>query len=124
MTVNVRTAGFPVSSSQTVAMAAKASCCPSVVEAPLSETDAESMANVYAALGDPVRLRLLSLIAAAGELCSCDMVEPLGKSQPTVSHHTRILAEAGLIEGDKRGRWVHWSITKARADFVRRVLAS
>jgi len=90
----------------------------------LSEADAESLADVYAALGDPVRLRLLSLIAAAGELCSCDMVEPLAKSQPTVSHHTRILAEAGLIEGDKRGRWVHWSITEASADFVRRVLAS
>src|SRR5690606_37289705 len=100
------------------------SCCPTVLDAPLSEADAASLATVYAALGDPVRLRLLSLIAAAGELCSCDMVEPLGKSQPTVSHHTRILAEAGLIEGDKRGRWVHWSITGARAEFVRDVLAS
>jgi ArsR family transcriptional regulator len=111
-----------VSGSRVAVVAAETSCCPSVVEAPLSETEAESMARVYAALGDPVRLRLLSLIAAAGELCSCDMVEPLAKSQPTVSHHTRILAEAGLISGDKRGRWVHWSITEARLDFVRRVL--
>lgn len=111
-----------MSATQAVATPDVTSCCPAVVDAPLSETDAESMADVYAALGDPVRLRLLSLIAAAGELCSCDMVEPLAKSQPTVSHHTRILAEAGLIEGDKRGRWVHWSITEARVEFVRRVL--
>lgn len=107
-----------------LAASGETSCCPSVVDAPLSEADAESMAHVYAALGDPVRLRLLSLIAAAGELCSCDMVEPLAKSQPTVSHHTRILAEAGLIEGDKRGRWVHWSISEGRVEFVRRVLDS
>ena len=112
-----------MSTPRTVAVAAETSCCPSVVDAPLSEADAEAMAQVHAALADPVRLRLLSLIATAGELCSCDMVEPLGKSQPTVSHHTRILAEAGLIEGDKRGRWVHWSITEARADFVGRALS-
>lgn len=111
-----------MSATEAVAAPDVTSCCSAVVDAPLSEPDAESMAEVYAALGDPVRLRLLSLIAAAGELCSCDMVEPLAKSQPTVSHHTRILAEAGLIEGDKRGRWVHWSITEARVEFVRRVL--
>lgn len=97
-------------------------CCPSVTEAPLADADAAALANTYAALADPVRLRLLSLIAAAGEICSCDLVEPLAKSQPTVSHHTRILAEAGLITGDKRGRWVHWSVAPARADFVRQVL--
>lgn len=113
-----------MSATEAVAAPDVTSCCPAVVDAPLSEPDAESMAEVYAALGDPVRLRLLSLIAAAGELCSCDMVEPLAKSQPTVSHHTRILAEAGLIEGDKRGRWVHWSISEGRVEFVRRVLDS
>ena len=99
-----------------------AGCCPAVVAAPLADADAVALAHTYAALADPVRLRLLSLIAASGEICSCDLVEPLAKSQPTVSHHTRILAEAGLITGDKRGRWVHWSVTPARADFVRQVL--
>lgn len=97
-------------------------CCPSVTEAPLADADAAVLARTYAALADPVRLRLLSLIAASGEICSCDLTEPLAKSQPTVSHHTKILAEAGLIAGDKRGRWVHWSIQPTRADFVRQVL--
>lgn len=103
--------------------ATAAACCPSITDASLADADAADLAQTYAALGDPVRLKLLSLIAAAGELCSCDMVEPLAKSQPTVSHHTRVLAEAGLIEGDKRGRWVYWSIPGVQVDFVRRVLA-
>ena len=97
-------------------------CCNPGVEAPLSESAAVALAQRYAAVADPVRLRLLSLIAAEGELCSCDLMAPLGKSQPTVSHHTKLLAEAGLIDGDKRGRWVHWRIAPAQVDFVRRVL--
>lgn len=98
-------------------------CCTTVTEAPLSEARATELAHLHAALADPVRLRLLSLVAAAGELCSCDMTDPLGKTQPTVSHHTKILAEAGLITGDKRGRWVYWSVEPAQQDLVRRVLA-
>lgn len=97
-------------------------CCSPVTAAPLAEADAAVLAHTYAAIADPVRLRLLSLIAAAGEVCSCDLVAPLAKSQPTVSHHTKILAEAGLITGDKRGRWVHWSIEPARTEFVRSIL--
>ena len=97
----------------------EAACCGPVIEAPLSERDATDLAATHAALADPVRLRLLSLIAAAGELCSCDLLEPLAKSQPTISHHTKILAEADLIEGQKRGRWVYWSIAPGRLDFVR-----
>ena len=80
-------------------------CCSPVLAAPLDEGEAEELAAVFAALGDPVRLRLLSLIAEAGEVCSCELLEPLGKSQPTVSHHTKVLADAGLIVGEKRGRW-------------------
>ena len=97
-------------------------CCPSVTDAPLANDDAAALARTYAALADPVRLRLLSIVAAAGELCSCDLLEPLAKSQPTVSHHTKILAAAGLIVGEKRGRWVYWSVPAGRADFVRHVL--
>lgn len=85
-------------------------CCPSITQAPLDEQSAIELAHVFAALADPVRLRLYSLIADAGEICSCDMLEPLGKAQPTVSHHTKILADAGLIAGEKRGRWVWWRI--------------
>ena len=97
-------------------------CCPSVVEAPLGESEAVELARVLAALADPVRLRLYSLVAAETEVCSCNLEGPLGKSQPTVSHHTRILAEAGLIVGDKRGRWTWWRIVPDHLAAVRRAL--
>ena len=89
-------------------------CCQSVHEAPLPDADARELAKAFAALGDPVRLRLLSLIAAAGESCSCDLEAPLGRSQPTISHHTKALADAGLIVGEKRGRWTWWRIAPDR----------
>lgn len=99
-------------------------CCPSVVEAPLAEAEAVVLAGVLAAMADPVRLRLLSLVAAQGEVCSCDLEGPLGRSQPTVSHHTRILAEAGLISGEKRGKWTWWSVVPDRLAAVRRALGA
>ena len=89
-------------------------CCPSLLAAPLTEQDAEDLASAFAAMADPVRLRLLSLVADAGEVCSCNLQEPLGKSQPTISHHTKVLADAGLIRGEKRGRWVWWRIVPER----------
>lgn len=97
-------------------------CCTPLSEAPIVEADAIALAHTYAALADPVRLRLLSMIAAAGEMCSCDLMTPLSKSQPTVSHHTKILADASLITGNKRGRWVYWSVEPSRAGFVQQVL--
>jgi ArsR family transcriptional regulator len=99
-------------------------CCPSVLAEPLAEHEAEDLASVFAAMADPVRLRLLSLVADAGELCSCNLQEPLGKSQPTISHHTKVLADAGLIRGEKRGRWVWWTVVPERLDAVRNSLAS
>ena len=98
-------------------------CCGSVLIAPLSQPEAEVLARGFAALADPVRLRLLSMIAACDEVCSCDLLQPLGKSQPTVSHHTKALAEAGLIAGDKRGRWVYWRIVPERVTALRQALA-
>ena len=97
-------------------------CCPSVLEAPLGEAEADDLARVFAALADPVRLRALNLIASAGEVCSCDMLEALDRSQPTVSHHTKQLADAGLIVGEKRGRWVWWRIVPERIAEVRSAL--
>ena len=97
-------------------------CCPSILGAPLSEADADALARAFAALGDPVRLRLLSLIAAAGECCSCELEGPLDRSQPTISHHTKALADAGLITGEKRGRWMWWSAVPDRLDELRSVL--
>src|SRR5215472_9815447 len=80
-------------------------CGPPLTEVPLSEGDSVALAAVLGALADPVRLRLVSILAAQGEVCSCHLQAPLGRSQPTISHHTRVLAEAGLIEGDRRGKW-------------------
>ena len=97
-------------------------CCPSILAAPLTELDAEPLARAFAALGDPVRLRLLSLIAAAGECCSCELEEPLDRSQPTISHHTKSLAEVGLITGEKRGRWMWWTVVPERLDELRTFL--
>ncbi len=103
---------------------ADSGCCTPFLEAPLAEAEAEDLARAYAALADPVRLRLLSMVAAAGELCACDLQRPLGKSQPTISHHTKVLAEAGLITGEKRGRWVWWSLVPGRIDALREALAT
>ena len=70
----------------------------------------------FSALADPVRLRVLSILAAApdGEVCVCDFVEPLGKSQPTVSHHLKVLSDAGLVKGERRGKWVWYSLNRDR----------
>jgi len=97
-------------------------CCPPLLEAPLSEADAVTTAKAFAALADPVRLRLLSLVAAADEVCSCNLMEPLGKSQPTISHHTKALAEAGLIVGEKRGKWMWWRVVPERLAEIQAVL--
>src|SRR2546421_2151863 len=98
------------------------SCC-SLLAAPIADEEAAELARAFAALADPVRLRLFSMIAAAGTCCSCEMVEPLGKSQPTVSHHTTVLADAGLITGEKAGRWVNWSVVPQKLDQLRAALA-
>jgi len=97
-------------------------CCAVLTKEPMSKREAQRTAPVLAALGDPVRLRLLSLVAAEGEVCSCNLEDPLGKSQPTISHHTRILAEAGLIVGERRGKWTWWRIVPERLEDLRRVL--
>src|ERR1700691_1062467 len=97
-------------------------CCGSVTEAPLAEGEASELARVLGALADPVRLRLLSLVASQAEVCSCDLEGPLGKNQPTISHHTKVLAEAGLLVGKKRGRWMWWRVEPDRLAAVRKAL--
>jgi ArsR family transcriptional regulator, arsenate/arsenite/antimonite-responsive transcriptional repressor len=96
-------------------------CCPSVLSSPLDGVQAAELAQGFTALADPVRLRVLSILAAApeGEVCVCDFVEPLGKSQPTVSHHLKILSEAGLVAGDRRGKWVWYSLNRDRLAALR-----
>ena len=97
-------------------------CCGVLTQAPMSKREAEKAAPVLAALSDPIRLRLLSIVAAEGEVCSCNLEGPLAKSQPTISHHTRILAEAGLIVGERRGKWTWWQIVPERLEDLRRLL--
>jgi ArsR family transcriptional regulator len=105
-----------------ITAAEAAQCCGPLLAEPLDEDQAIVLARQFAALADPVRLRLLSLVAAADQVCSCDLEGPLGKSQPTISHHTKVLAEAGLIFGEKRGRWVWWSAVPERLDRLRDAL--
>ncbi len=109
----------------TIAAAAAEPCCPSLLDAALEPGDAAELASAFAALADPARLRLLSLIAAqpSGEVCACDLVEPLGKSQPTVSHHLKVLYEAGLVDRDKRGTWVWYRVVPGRLAQLRAALS-
>jgi ArsR family transcriptional regulator len=100
------------------------SCCSPLGDSELSEAEAVETAMIFGALSDPVRLRMLSLIASQGEVCSCALEGPLGKSQPTISHHTRILNDAGLIEGEKRGRWMWWHVVPEQLNQVARILAA
>jgi ArsR family transcriptional regulator len=97
-------------------------CCPPVSEHALDDTQAATLATIFAALSDPVRLRIFSIIASEGEVCSCHLDGPLGKSQPTISHHTTKLAAAGLIEGEKRGRWTWWRPVPAQLELAARLL--
>jgi ArsR family transcriptional regulator, arsenate/arsenite/antimonite-responsive transcriptional repressor len=98
-------------------------CCGPVRSVVLDEEQAELLARSFAALADPIRLRLLSFIASADdEVCACDLVEPSGRSQPTVSHHMKILFDAGLVEREKRGLWVWYRAVSSRLDALRSAL--
>jgi ArsR family transcriptional regulator len=98
------------------------SCCGPVLAAPLAEAEAEELAAAFKVVADPVRLRLLSLIAEAGEICSCDLVTLIGRSQPTISHHTTMLADAGLVRREKRGKWAWFSVVPDRLAVLRDAL--
>lgn len=100
-------------------------CCQPVLVEPIGEEEAEDMAAAFKVLADPIRLRLLSLIANApdGEMCSCDMVEPTGRSQPTVSHHLSILAEAGLVTREQRGKWAWFKVQPERVAVLQDALS-
>jgi ArsR family transcriptional regulator, arsenate/arsenite/antimonite-responsive transcriptional repressor len=87
-------------------------CCSPLTGTLLEPVEAEALARVFKALGDPTRVRLLSLIAAhdSGEACICDLTAPVGLSQPTVSHHMKQLAEAGLVIREQRGKWAYYRV--------------
>ena len=92
---------------------------------PLNDASAEELANVFAALADPVRLRLFDLVRRAGTtgVCSCDLVEPLERSQPTISHHLKVLREAGLVESRREGTWLWYTVVTESLDSANQFLA-
>jgi ArsR family transcriptional regulator len=87
-------------------------CCAPLLREPLSPDQADSLARTLKALADPTRLRLVSMVAAheGGEACVCDLTEPLGLTQPTISHHLKILTDAGIFSRDKRGVWAYYAL--------------
>ncbi|KAA0092073.1 transcriptional regulator [Mycolicibacterium sp. P1-18] len=89
-----------------------ASCCSPLTGGVLETVAAERLASMFKALADPARVKLVSLIAASdgGEACICDLTEPLGLSQPTVSHHMKMLVDVGLVSRDQRGRWAYYRL--------------
>lgn len=87
-------------------------CCSPLTGGALDDEQAERLAMLLKALGDPTRVKLVSLIAAttAGEACICDLTEPVGLTQPTVSHHMKVLADAGLVTREQRGKWAYYRV--------------
>lgn len=101
-----------------------AACCSPLTSGVLDRETAERLARVFKALGDPTRVRLLSLIAAHAdhEACVCDLTDPVGLSQPTVSHHLRRLVDAGLITREQRGRWSYYRVVRPALDTLAETL--
>jgi ArsR family transcriptional regulator len=99
-------------------------CCGGLASGPLDEEQATDLAKVFKALGDPVRLRLLSMIASreGGEVCVCEMTPAFNLSQPTISHHLKLLRQAGLVDCERRGTWVYYWALPAALDRLAVVL--
>lgn len=95
---------------------------PALLDGTFGPAEADELARCLGALADPVRLRIVALLAQKGEMCSCDLTAPLGRSQPTISHHTSILQAAGLLVGERRGRWMWWRLDEACLEALRRAL--
>jgi ArsR family transcriptional regulator, arsenate/arsenite/antimonite-responsive transcriptional repressor len=109
------------------AAADQAPCCPPIAQEALGPEDATGMARMFKALGDPIRLRLLSRItsAAEGEICVCDITgDGFNVSGPTISHHLKVLREAGLIDGERRGTWVYYRPVKDNLSQLATLLAA
>ena len=103
-----------------------AACCAPITRAALSEEDAETVARSLKALADPARLRIVSIVAAHDdqEVCVCDFQEPLGLSQPTVSHHLKVLMDAGFLTRSKRGSWAYYRLVPGSLDSIAGLLTT
>ena len=99
-------------------------CCSPLLREPLTASQAADLAFILKALADPTRLRLVSMVAAraGGEACVCDLIDPLGLTQPTISHHLKILVDAGIFTRDKRGKWAYYALVPGALDAVSAVL--
>ncbi|MFG1925293.1 ArsR/SmtB family transcription factor [Cryptosporangium sp. NPDC048952] len=100
-------------------------CCAPITGTPLSAPEAEQLAALLKAIAEPTRLRLLSLVAAheGGEACVCDLTDPVGLSQPTVSHHLKVLVDAGLLQREKRGVWAYYRLVPDRLSQISQALS-
>jgi ArsR family transcriptional regulator len=101
-------------------------CCAPLTREPITPAQADDLARSLKAIGDPARLRLISMVAAHadGEACVCDLTEPLGLSQGTVSHHLKILVDAGIFTRDKRGTWAYYRLVPGALDSLARLLVT
>jgi ArsR family transcriptional regulator len=101
-------------------------CCTPLVREPLTADQAADLARILKALADPTRLRLVSMVAAhdGGEACVCDLTDPLGLTQPTISHHLKILMDAGIFTRDQRGKWAYYALVPRALDAVSAVLST
>lgn len=101
-------------------------CCAPITREPMTPESAELLAKSIRALADPARLRLVSMVAASenAEACVCDLTEPLGLSQPTVSHHLRVLTDAGFLTRSKRGTWAYYALVPGSLDKVAKLLTT
>ena len=99
-------------------------CCAPLLREPITASQAADLAHVLKALADPTRLRLVSMVAAhdGGEACVCDLTAPLGLTQPTISHHLKILVDAGILTRDKRGVWAYYSLVPSALSALSAVL--
>lgn len=103
-----------------------AACCAPLVREPLDAANAEKLARSLKAIADPARLRLISMIAShvGGEACACDLTDPVGLSQPTVSHHLKVLVDAGILHREKRATWAYYSIVPGSLDSLANLLVT
>lgn len=111
---------------QPLAVLDSGACCSPITGGVIEPAEAERLARIFKALGDPTRVRLLSLVAAHtdAEACICDLTEPVGLSQPTVSHHMKQLTEAGLVTREQRGKWAYFRVADDALVQVARSLAA
>ena len=101
-------------------------CCAPLLREPITASQAANLAHKLNALSDPTHLRLVSMVAAheGGEACVCDLTEPLGLTQPTISHHLKILVEAGIFTRDKRGVWAYYALVPSALDALSAMLST